>query len=215
MENNDSKSINYDFLLSDYSQQVFSKLDYALKDGVHLQRNGSDPELYTYLERYEHELKPYYQKLFGVRLEKKGEGDEQYFFLHYHSVERSGIPEIHKHNLKNEHIIIGLIIYKIIFFDGNIELNSIKKLKQKITLDYEEYEQGLVKLIAKSSDSARVNEDDIQIDKEVEGALRQFEKLGWLYRKQDHFELLASFQRLLYVYEDVIKNIDEIIARYQ
>ena len=62
MENNDSKSINYDFLLSDYSQQVFSKLDYALKDGVHLQRNGSDPELYTYLERYEHELKPYYQK---------------------------------------------------------------------------------------------------------------------------------------------------------
>ena len=215
MENNYTEDVGYTFLGSHHSQQVFSKLDYTLKDGVHIQRKGSDPELYAYLEKYLNRLQHYYRDLFGVRLEKRGEGDQQYYYLDYHSIEQSGIPESHKRQVKNENIIIGLIMYKIIYFDGNVEMNSVSELKQKITLDYEEYEGGLLRLIAKSSENAKLQADDVEIDSVVDSALSQFVRLGWMERNGDHFEPLASFQRLLYVYEDVIRNIDQIIARYR
>lgn len=214
MENYDTENIGYTFLGNHHSQLVFSRLDYALKDGVHIQRQGSDPELYAYLEKYTDKLQPYYRDLFGVRLEKRGEDDYQYYYLDYHSAEQSNIPENHKRRIKNEHIIIGLILYKIIYFDGNLELNSVSDLKKKISLDYEEYENGLLKLIAKSSEKAKLQADDMEIDSVVDSALNQFVRLGWIERSNDHFELLASFQRLLYVYEDVIRNIDQIISRY-
>lgn len=215
MENDDTENIGYAFLHSTHSQEIFGKLDYALKDGVHIQRQGSDPELYAYLEKYVENLQPYYRDLFGVRLEKRGEDDQQYYYLDYHSAEQSGIPESHKRQVKNEYIIIGLIVYKIIYFDGNLELNSVSELKKKITLDYEEYESGLLRLIAKSSEKGKLQTDDIEIDNVVDSALNQFVRLGWMERIEDHFEPLASFQRLLYVYEDVIRNIDQIIARYK
>lgn len=215
MENDDRENVGYDFLRSHHSQQVFSKLDFALKDGLHIQRHGSDPELYAYLEKYADLLQPYYRDLFGVRLEVKGEDDQRYYFLDYHSIEQSGIPANHKRQVNNEYIIIGLIIYKIIYFDGNLELTSISELKRRISLDYEQYETGLLRLIAKSSDNAKLQADDVEIDSVVDSALNQFVRIGWMQRNSDHFEPLASFQRILYVYEDVIKNIDQIVARYQ
>ena len=214
MENEDTEKAGYSFLENHLSQRVFSKLDYALKDGIHIQRQGSDPELFTYLEKYAEKLQPYYRDLFGVRLEKRGEDDQKYYYLDYHSLGQSGIPENHRRQIKNEYIIIGLIIYKIIYFDGNLELNSVSALKQKITLDYEEYEGGLLRLIAKSSEKGKLQADDMEIDSVVDSALNQFARLGWIERSGDYFEPLASFQRLLYIYEDVIKNIDQIIARY-
>ncbi|MDQ3099903.1 MAG: hypothetical protein M3R08_00830 [Bacteroidota bacterium] len=215
MENDDSENVNYAFLASPHSQQVFSRLDYALKDGMHIQRQSSDPELYAYLEKYVSSLQPYYRNLFGVTLEKRGEDDQRYYYLDYKSAEQSGIPQNHKRQVKNEYIIIGLIVYKIIYFDSNLELDSVTELKRKITLDYEEYEGGLLRLIAKSSENAKLQADDMDIDSMVDSALNQFVRLGWMERNGDHFEPLASFQRLLYVYEDVIKNIDQIVARYQ
>ena len=215
MENDDTENVGYVFLVSDYSRKVFSKLDYSLKDGLHIQRKGSDPELYAYLEKYADKWQPYDRDLFGVRLEKRGEGDLQYYYLDYHSVEQSGIPESHKRQVKNDQIIIGLIVYKIIYFDSNFELNSVSELKRKISLDYEEYQPGLLTLIAKSSDKGKLQADDVEIDAVLESALNQFARLGWIKRSGDYFEPLASFQRLLYVYEDVIKNINQILARYQ
>jgi hypothetical protein len=215
MENDDTENIGYAFLSNHHSQQVFSQLDFALKDGMHIQRQSSDPELYAYLEKYGDLLKPYYRDLFGVRLEKRGEDDQQYYYLDYHSTEQSGIPENHKRQIRNDYIIIGLIVYKIIYFDGNLELNSVSELKKKITLDYEEYEGGLLRLIAKSSENAKLQADDVEIDSVVDSALSQFVRIGWMARNGDHFEPLASFQRLLYVYEDVIRDINQIIARYQ
>lgn len=214
MENNNTENVGYVFLESDHSQQVFSKLDYALKDGIHIQRQSSDPELYAYLKKYEDSLQRYYRNLFGVRLEKRGEDDQLYYYLDYHSAEQSSISESHKRQIKNEYIIIGLIVYKIIYFAGNLELSSVSELKKKITLDYEEYENGLLRLIAKSSDKAKLQADDVEIDNIVDSALNQFVRLGWMERDGDYFEPLPSFQRLLYVYEDVIRNIDQIIARY-
>ncbi len=73
MENDNTEDVGYAFLSSDHSQRVFSQVDYALKDGMHIQRQGSDPELYAYLVKYGDSLKPYYRDLFGVRLEKRGE----------------------------------------------------------------------------------------------------------------------------------------------
>ncbi|MEQ3656536.1 MAG: hypothetical protein ABNH00_11785 [Dokdonia sp.] len=216
MESSHTKDIDFSFLLNDDSEAVFSKLDYLLKDGVHLQKFGSQVGFFEYLEKYSKELRNYYQILFGVTLEWKGEGLGKYYYLDYHSKERSKLPEAHKTTFKNDVLIIGFIIYKVIFFDGNIELNSIALLKKKITLDYEEYEEGLLRLIAKSTDGGgKLSEDDVQIDKVVDRTLSQFKKIGWVELKGDYLETLPSIHRLLYVYEDVIRDMKNIITKYK
>ena len=215
MENNSRENIDLAFLQEEDSEHLFGRLDYLLKDGIHIQNYGNQVEFYNYLIKNYAYLNQFYLKFNGVPLEKKGEGLHQYFFLDYHSKERSKILDSHKNTIKNEYIIMGFIIYKIIYFDGNVELNSVQELKQKITLDYEQYEEGLIRLIAKSSEGGKLSEDDVQIDKIVVRTLAQFKKLGWVDYRNNYFEPLPSFNRLLHIYEDVIKNIDNIIATYK
>jgi len=160
-------------------------------------------------------LKHYYQELFGVSLERKGIENQQYYYLDYHSKEQAQIDESHKYQLKNEDIIIGCVMYKIIYLDGNVELNSISDLKKKVSLDYEEYEEGLIRLIAKSKEGEKLGEDDGNIDEAIDRALRDFKRLGWVDYEKDHFELLPAFERILLIYEDVIKDIDNLIKKYQ
>lgn len=215
MENNYRDKINLEFLIEDDSERLFADLDYILKDGVHIQNYGENSFFYDYLVKNHNELNAYYLRLFGVPLRKKGEGSHQFYYLDYHSREENHIPENRRYTIKNEYIIIGVIIYKIIFFDGYLELNSVEKLKKAITLDYEEYEEGLLKLIVKSDETGKLADDDKLIDKMVGRTLLEFKKLGWVDYKGDYFETLPSFHRLLYIYEDVIKNIKNILSNYK
>lgn len=215
MENNNREKVGLDFLVEDDSERLFGDLDYLLKDGVHIQNFGENSFFYDYLTNNHSELNAYYLRLFGVPLRRKGEGSHQFYYLDYHSREENHIPENRRFTLKNECVIMGVIIYKIIFFDGNLELNSVDKLKKTITLDYEEYEEGLLKLIVKSDDAGKLADDDELIDKMVGKTLLEFKKLGWVDYKGDYFETLPSFHRLLHIYEDVIKNIKNILSNYQ
>jgi len=106
-------------------------------------------------------------------------------------------------------------MYKIIFFDGNIELNSVEKLKKIIRTDYDQYKEGLQRVIVKSNESGRLKGDDDYIDKTTQKALEQFNRLNWIDLEGDLFETRASFHRILSLYGDTITNIDSIIKSYQ
>ncbi|MBF9253241.1 hypothetical protein I2I11_08055 [Pontibacter sp. 172403-2] len=62
-----------DFLQDKKVDQVFAKIDYLLRSGVHIQYDYPLPgELFRFIERNFDSLTLYYQELFMVKLEKGG-----------------------------------------------------------------------------------------------------------------------------------------------
>lgn len=215
MENDYIPELKYlDFLKSEDAIAYFGQLDYLLKDGVHFQDYGTQIPYYRFLKKHKISINLYYERFFGISLKEENEQSDSYFFLDFNTSSRGNITQAFRENLKNEYIIIGLIIYKILFLEGNVELVSIKKLKETIRNDYQEFKPGLRKLIAQSTVEKDNFDDDEDIDNSVDRALKQFRKLAWLDYKEDTFESRASFHRIISIYEDVIMRIDEIIESY-
>lgn len=212
MENGSIKISLDSFLQSNDTKELFAKIDYKLKDGVHIQQEGKQTPLYNYIVENEESLKLYYKELFKVDLSSGGEFPDKYYYLDFNNPNsRGNIVSDHRHYLKNEHIIIGFIIYEIMTIQKEVDLNSIAELKRKIRIDYEDIKPGLYRLIAKSQNKNPGKLNDESIDREVKSALIEFKKIGWVKINDDDFELLPAFDRLIKFYENEIQNIDEIL----
>ncbi|GAA3615406.1 hypothetical protein Q4Q39_01955 [Flavivirga amylovorans] len=212
MENGSNENKIEDFLRHRNTKDLFAKLDYSLKDGVHIQQAGNQIELYNYIVNNEESLKLYYKDLFKINLSSGGEIPRKYYFLDFESPnDRGKITSDNRHFLKNEYVIIGLIIYEVLFIHKEIELNSISKLKEKIRIDYDDIKPGLYRLIAKSNNLLPSNLNDDAIDRTIKNALNEFSKIGWFTISNDEFEPLPAFDRLINFYEKEIQDIDEIL----
>ena len=65
-------------------------------------------------------------------------------------------------------------------------------------------------MIAKSDNiSIKSSDDDDRISNTIDSAFKRFKSVGWVFFKDDYFELRPSFNRLVVLYEDVINTIDE------
>lgn len=213
MENGSDKNPIADFLFDPDAEEFFAEIDYALKDGVHFQREGKQFRHYNFIASNEDSLRLYYQKFFNVNLSFEGEGANTYFFLDFYGSDRGGISSRHRHIMKSEHVLIGFIIYKIVFIDKEIDLDSVQRLKDKIRIDYEDYKPGLYRLIAKSKNTNPGNLNDNALDANVQAALEEFRKIGWITMEKDEFVLLPAFNRLVKIYEKHILTIDETLNR--
>jgi len=211
MEDRSSEITIDSFLRDEYTQELFAEVDYKLKDGIHIQQEGKQIALYDYIVENEESLKLYYHKLFKVNLTSGGEYPDKYYYLDFNDPPSRGNIHIdHRHFLKNEYIIIGFIIYEIIYIQREIDLNSISELKRKIRIDYEDLKPGLYRLIGKSKNKNPSKLNDQTIDNTVKNALIEFNKIGWMKIGDDEFELLPAFDRLIKFYENEILNINEI-----
>ncbi|MFC4634648.1 hypothetical protein ACFO3O_12055 [Dokdonia ponticola] len=216
MENNDISEVEYlKFLKEEDAIQYFGRLDYLLKDGVHIQEDADQIPYYRFLKENKNSIREYYERFFGISLKEENKETDSYFFLDFNDSSRGSIPQPFRDILKNDYIIIGLIIYKILFLERNLELTSIQKLKQTIRNDYQEFKPGLRKLVAQSTTDKDNFDDDEAIDNAIDRALKQFRKLAWLDYKGDTFESRASFHRITTLYEDIIPKIDTIIKSYK
>ena len=211
MENESNKVSLSSFMYSANSEELFATIDYALKDGVHFQREGKQIKLYNFISQNEESLKMYYNTFFKINLVKGGEDNASYYYLDFINSDRGNISEKHRHILKSEYVIIGFLIYKIMFIDREIGLDSAQKLKEKIRLECDEYKQGIYSLIAKSKNINPGNYNDDIIDKTIQSALEEFKKIGWITLEKDEFHTLPAFDRLIKVYEEYIINIDETL----
>jgi hypothetical protein len=211
MENENNKISLSSFLYSDNSEDLFASIDYLLKDGVHFQKEGKQINQYNFLSQNEESLKLYYNTFFKVDLVKGGEDNASYYYLDFINNDRGNISDKHRYMLKSEYVIIGFLIYKIMFIDREFDLNSVQKLKEKIRLECEDYKQGIYTLIAKSKNTTPGNYNDDIIDKTIQSALEEFKKIGWIRLDKDEFHTLPAFDRLLKVYEEYIINIEETL----
>ncbi len=211
MENVDNKATVSDFLYAENAKEFFAEIDYLLKDGMHFQKQGNQIRYFNFIDKNIDSLKLYYQDFFDVELSEGGEKPNNYFFLDFYGNSRGNISPRHREILKSEYVIIGFIIYKIIYIDKEIDLDSVQKLKEKIRIEYEDYKPGIYRLIAKSRNITPGNLNDNAIDNTIQSALEEFRKIGWIDLSKDEFGLLPAFDRLIKVYEEYILNIDETL----
>ncbi|GGB19939.1 condensin complex protein MksE [Puia dinghuensis] len=215
MDNENHTPIGYaDFLQSPEAVSLFGELDFKLKDGFHFSKVEGQYDFFRFIEKHEESLLLYYQRYFEVPLQQGGEGDEKYYHLEFTGLTRGAIDVDHRYFLKNEYIIIGLLLYKVIFIDKNIELSSIRKFQEAIKRDYEELRPDLYRLLAKAKKETPSQFSDERLDELILYAFKEFEKIGWVKLDSDDFQLFPAFQRLNKVFGEYINTIDDIIKNW-
>lgn len=195
------------------AEELFAKLDYQLKDGMHIQEREHQFALYYFLNRNEKSLMAYYEQYFGVNLSNGGVGRDQYYYLEFNQADRRGIDGEHRYFLRAEYVIIGFLIYKIIYIDRNFEMDSVKKLQLSIQTDYEEFKDDLYRLLARLRRTGSTEFGDNRVADMVLDALKEFKKLGWVVLEEDYFDVMPSFHRLNKIYSDHISNFEEFIKQ--
>jgi len=208
---NDNNVSAISFFDDPQAESIFARLDFQFKDGVHIQAHATQYDLFNFLVRNELSLGLFYAKYYGVKLSCAGIGANRYFFLDFMASDRGEIDGDHRNFLKPEYVIIGFLIYKIHFIDGNLDLNSVRKLQLAVRNDYEEIRPDIYRLLAKLRKSASTTLTDSKIDDIIVETLKEFTKIGWVAIEDDFFDVLPSFQRLAMLYSGYINNIDEWI----
>ncbi|MEJ5960752.1 condensin complex protein MksE [Pedobacter immunditicola] len=196
------------FLMHEDAPRLFSKVDYALKNGIHIQDYRTQTEIFGFINENFQSMRLYYEEYFDIVLDHGGETVEKYFFIDFIAKSRGGIPEDNRHFLPNEYVIIGFLLFKVIFIDGYIELNTVSRFQRMLRLDYEELKPGIYRTLAKARRDKNTHMDDERVDKIIAGAMDEFRKIGWIVFEGELFDVMPSFQRLPKIYGDYINNIE-------
>lgn len=211
-------TVKYSFLYEKKAMNVFAKLDYALRSGIHIQREYPfDVNLFRFLNENENfeSLKLYYKDFFNLNLRKEGNEFNQYYYLELNEDGKSNVSSDYRDYLKSEFIIIGMLFLKMYKLDGNIELDSISDFINLLHEEYEEEKNALRKLINDNSSDKGTDTTDQRFEDILRKSFVKFSELGWLMwddeSEKNKFKILPSFERLRVVYQPQIETIDDLI----
>ncbi len=196
----------YSFLQAPDAQEAVAPIDYAFRNGEHIQLHGKQEFMFRFIESNYESIKTYYRDFYGASVESDGESINKYFYIEILPESRGQIPYFNRYPLPNEYVIIGFLLYKIVFIDGFIELDSISAFQRIVRQDYEELKPGLYRILARVKKPTPTELDDEKVDTIIEKALKEFNKIGWVDLEDDRFEILPSFQRLVKLYGDYIND---------
>lgn len=217
-DDNSEKVIKYGFLYEKKALSVFSKLDYTLRSGIHIQREYPlDANLFRFLNENANfeSLKNYYKDFFNLNLKKDGNEFNQYYYLDLNEDGKSNVPSDSRDYLKNEFIIVGMLFLKMYKLDGNIELDSISEFISLLYEEYEEEKNALRKLINDNSSDKGSDLNDERFEDLIKKSFVKFGELGWLLweanSEKNKFKIMPSFERLRAAYQPQIETIDNLI----
>lgn len=217
-DDNSEKVVKYGFLYEKRAMNVFAKLDYTLRSGVHIQREYPlDANLFRFLNDIENfeSLKNYYKDFFNLNLKKDGNDFNQYYYLDLNEDGKSNVPSDSRDYLKNEFIIVGMLFIKMFKLDGNIELDSVSEFLSLLYEEYEEEKNALRKLITDNSSDKGSDLNDERFEDLIKKTFIKFGELGWLIwennSEKNKFKIMPSLERLRVAYQPQIETIDSLI----
>ena len=158
------------------------------------------------------DLSAYYERLFEVRLERSQNGSDRYFYLDFiEANSRGNIVAEHRYFLASEHVIVAFLLYKVIYNDLQIELDSVKRFQKMLREEYEDLKPLIYEKLAQVTRKKPSDMDDEKLNGIVLSAMREFGRIGWILLENDYFEILPAFGRITLVYGDPIN----VIGRWQ
>jgi hypothetical protein len=222
-DNNLQESIGFAFLKHPDAKELFAPLDYALKNGKHIQKQSQPTGTFNYIGREFESLHAYYKDYFGLYLRNEGQDSEQYFFIDFQkdyngNVSRGKIPIENREYLKDEYILVALLLIRLYIIDFVPEYrHTVDEFKKRLLRDYDEYKFALFRLLVDSEDAESSSIEEDAIGGVINRALKEFHKIGWIEMNDEtnDFEIMPSCKRLLSVYEESIQNIESILKETQ
>ncbi len=217
MENEHRQKGCYEFLGAPWAKDIFGKVDFTLKSGTHLQLVHPEQEdQFRFVSKYWESLDQYYTDFFGVTLERGGESTDTYFYLDFEEKKRGEIPIDQRYFISEEHLIIGVFACKVYSIDFNSVESSISTFKKLMRDEYDQYKEDFYRLLARTKTNVYTGDDDLELEKSILSAFREFKKLGWVYFKNDEqFVIMPSLERLRKLYANEINNIQRLTQIYQ
>jgi len=210
MENENIQE-KYKFLAENEAKYLFAEIDYALKNGQHIQADfPKQKDLFEFITKNYDSLYNYYLDFFDVKLDYKTNYNQKYYFIDFQE-DIKGRIERPFVNLSNENYIvgyhiIGLYLWVVHELHRNF-VDTIDDFFRLITDDYVEYKNHFFSLITKKSiDTNWVEPDYEAVKSEIKDALKYFSKLCWVEIVDNKFIIYPSFSRIAYLYEDEIKS---------
>ncbi|MFH1004326.1 MAG: hypothetical protein V1781_02355 [Bacteroidota bacterium] len=206
----------YEFLKSERAKKYFADMDFALRQGQHIQNFGNNMKVWDFInDYYDKGLTKYYEELFGVYLRKDQNERDIYFYLEFPEDSKGKFGYERTYTLEDRHVIFAILllnIYKDKFFEAKevhcedleyyIEESENKELWQKL-------------LYGEVKHNYTPNEKD-EVKRKIERIINSFERLGWIrWMNQDklHFEIMPSIDRVAKLYTSEINNV-ELITEY-
>jgi len=222
-DNNLQESIEFTFLKHPDAKELFASLDYALKNGKHIQKQSQPAGIFNYIRCEFESLYAYYKDYFGLYLRNEGQDSEQFFFIDFQkdyngNVSRGKIPAENREYLKDEYILVAFLLIRLYIVDFVPEYrHSVDEFKKRILRDYDEYKPALFRLLVDSEDAESSSIEEDAIGGVINKALKEFHKIGWIQMgdEMNDFEIMPSCKRLLSVYEESIQNIESILRETQ
>jgi len=213
--------VKYDFLTDPETKEYFGSLDYALKNGTHIQRQSRPKGVFQYLKKVYPGLAEYYKDFFDLTLTVAGQGEEQFYFIEFEKDPngryfRGTIPLNNRCYLKDASLIVGLLLVQFYGLELTTEYKySVEGFIRLINEEYEEYQPQLLRLFARNDNEFVTEADQNAVSAVIRKAIEEFDQLGWveLDRDTQEFEIMPSCKRLLLLYADVIARIDELIKK--
>lgn len=219
MENRDFQEIlSYDFLLTEEAEQVFAKLDYALRNSKHIQDCPEQARMFDFLRKNYDTLFRYYRQLFEVYLSHEGEDKQEYYFIDFFkdrngNYSRGNIPQENREYLNDAYAIIALLLVRIYVIEPRAEFRiTVSDFKELLLREYEEYKPHLLRLFSRSDEGFETDFELKPIEDSVDKALKKFDELAWvkLDREEQFFEIRPSIHRILSLYGKYIIDIDQL-----
>ncbi len=215
------ESLAYNFLSQPDAKDVFAQIDYALKNGKHIQKHYKQNAMFQFINNNYTSLRKYYEDYFELFLNYEGQGIEKYYFIDFRkdnneNFNRGQIPDKNRYYLDEASIIIGFLLIRMYILEPSTEFkHSSSGLKRQILQEYEEYKPNLLRLFAGTNGLDETDYDLKSIESQIDRALKEFDKLGWIDfdKNEEVFEILPSSKRLLSIYEEQIRNIDILIKQ--
>jgi hypothetical protein len=207
----------YEFLNDRKAQDIFAKIDYLLRSGVHIQREYPKPEeLFRFINQYFKSLNQYYLDIFKVILSEGGSDFNRYYFIDFEEGSRGNISPEYREYLKTEYVIIGMLFFKLFKLDGNLEIDSVSGFILILFSEYEEEKIALQKLITNTYTDKSSDLNDDKVVDIIQKAFAKFQDLAWIAWEdddRDRFIYMPSFDRLRLMYQPQINGIDDLIKQ--
>jgi hypothetical protein len=207
----------YEFLNDRKAQDIFAKIDYLLRSGVHIQREYPKPEeLFRFINQYFKSLNQYYLDIFKVILSEGGSDFNRYYFIDFEEGSRGNISPEYREYLKTEYVIIGMLFFKLFKLDGNLEIDSVSGFILILFSEYEEEKIALQKLITNTYTDKSSDLNDDKVVDIIQKAFAKFQDLAWIAWEDDDRDRLIympSFDRLRLMYQPQINGIDDLIKQ--
>lgn len=203
------------FLESESAARYFADLDFALKQGRHIQNAGVTAKLWDYVNDHYEILYRYYEYLFGVFLRKESNERDTYFYLDLPEYGSGKFNNERHKDLDAKHVILSILLLNI-YKERYFEKKEIKWPDLEQYIDEGESKELWQKLLYGEVKRNYTPNEKEEMRHKLERIVYDLEKLGWVEwqdRENFVFEIMPSIDRIARLYSDEITNV-ELMSEY-